>query len=267
LDPCELYRRHQRDISEIAEQVSRAQGLYGEESEDFLQDCHVHFLNNDCLVLRRYRGESSILTYIRAVVENRLLGYRERLFGKWRPSATARVLGAAATMLERLLLRDGLPFEAVCEIMLERGLAKTRVELEELVGRLPLRARRQRPQTLDDPDRPVDPVARERPDSDFERREHQRETTWIWECLRQAIASMPPSDRLSLTLRFRDGLTISAVADLQNIDRKVFFRRFRRLLKTVREALLSAGVAETLVRELLRDELSSGPEDDWERAQ
>jgi len=266
LDHCELYRRHQQDISDIADRVGRASGLYKkEEREDFVQDCHIHFLKDECAALRRYRGDSSVPTYIKVIVENLLLDYFSRVLGKWRPSVKARALGEAAMTFERLIVRDGLSFEAACEIMLERGLAKTRAELEDLFAQLPPKVRRQLPDSLDDPDHPIELVEPGRPDADLERREREKDAAEIWRKMRGISATFPSTDRLALTLRFRDGLTISAIADLLNVNRKVFFRRFERLLETMREALVAAGIDEARVRDLLEHGLPDLPEDDWEQ--
>ena len=56
-------------------------------------------------------------TYLTVVIHRLFLDYRIRLWGKWRPSAEAKRLGAVAIALERLIVRDGWSFEQAVEVL------------------------------------------------------------------------------------------------------------------------------------------------------
>ena len=68
-------------------------------------------------MLRRFEGRSSLTTYITVVVQRLFLDRRNRLWGKWRPSAEARRLGPTAVLLERLVSRDGWSAEQALETL------------------------------------------------------------------------------------------------------------------------------------------------------
>ena len=53
------------------------------------------------------RGRGSLNTYLRVVIERLVLDMRVTNWGKWRPSARARRLGAEAVLFEQLTVRDG----------------------------------------------------------------------------------------------------------------------------------------------------------------
>ena len=66
-------------------------------------------------------------------------------WGRWRPAAAARQVGPAAVLLERLVYRDGLPFDEACEVLRTRhGVQVSREELETCRRALPIRAARPR---------------------------------------------------------------------------------------------------------------------------
>ena len=70
--------------------VLRRRGQPGEDHGELLSDVCVHLLENDCAVLRKFRGASSLRTYLHTVTLRVLLDRRVRAWGKWRPSASAR---------------------------------------------------------------------------------------------------------------------------------------------------------------------------------
>src|SRR5215208_5464467 len=54
-------------------------------------------------VRRRFERRSSLPTYVTVVIQRLFLDYRNRLWGKWRPSSDAKRLGPTAMLLERLV--------------------------------------------------------------------------------------------------------------------------------------------------------------------
>ena len=104
-------------IDDVTAKVCRRHRLSAAESDDFQSDVHLHFIERNYEVLRRFEGRSSLTTYITVVVQRLFLDRRNRLWGKWRPSAEARRLGPTAILLERLVARDGWSAEQALETL------------------------------------------------------------------------------------------------------------------------------------------------------
>lgn len=71
------------------------------------------------------------------------LDYRNKLWGKWRPSAAARSLGGVALQLELLISRDGHSLAEAVEILkVNHQVGLDREVLEHIACQLPARLRR-----------------------------------------------------------------------------------------------------------------------------
>src|SRR5262245_9798638 len=105
-------------IDDVTLLVCRRHRLNGAEAEDFKAEVHLHFLERNSEVLRRFEGRSSLRTFLSVVINRLFLDYRNRLWGKWRPSADARRHGATAVLVERLVTRDGWALEQALEMLL-----------------------------------------------------------------------------------------------------------------------------------------------------
>ena len=123
--------------------VCRQRRLTRDEAHDLASDVHVRLLQHDAAVLRRYRGESSLHTFLVVVIQRVLLDARIARAGKWRPSAVARRLGRVAIHLERLVFYDGLSLAEAGPLVREHtGATHTDDELHFLLMLLPARRRR-----------------------------------------------------------------------------------------------------------------------------
>jgi len=99
--------------------LGRHGGLPANEADDFRSWALCKLIEDDYRILARWEGLSSFSTYLAAVLIHLLQDYRTHLWGKWRPSSAARRNGAAAILLERLLVRDRLPLVEAIRQMLE----------------------------------------------------------------------------------------------------------------------------------------------------
>src|SRR5262249_3140353 len=104
-------------IDDITGQVCRRHRLNGAEADDFRSEVRLHFIERDYEVLRKFEGRSSLPTYVNVVIQRLLLDFRNRQWGKWRPSADAKRLGPNAILLERLVVRDGWTTAEALETM------------------------------------------------------------------------------------------------------------------------------------------------------
>ena len=117
MDTHRLFLDNLALIERIVRTVGRRHHLSAVEQEDFAGFVSVRLLENDCAVLRKFRGKSSMWTYLAAVIERQLLDFIYERWGRWRPSATADSIGPVAVLLERLVTRDGHTLEEAMEII------------------------------------------------------------------------------------------------------------------------------------------------------
>ena len=234
-------------IERIIAATCRRNGLQGAEAEDFASTVKLHLIDNDYEVLRKFRGQAQLTTFLTTVIHNQLRDFRIRKWGRWRPSASARRLGTVAVQLETRLMRDGLTFpEAVGALRQNLQVAETEEELETLAAQLPVRF--QRRFTNDEalarmatPDAP-DPV---------QEAEQAERAKVVRGALAEALGELDEEDRLILRFRFEEGLMVSRIAPLLDLDQKALYRRIYGLLAALRGALKSRGVTWTEAAEAL----------------
>lgn len=94
-------------IDKISSLACAKHELWGVDAEDFAAWTKMRIIENDYAVLRRFRGESELKTYLASVVVRLLRDYVREHHGRWRPSATALRLGETAVELEQLVYREG----------------------------------------------------------------------------------------------------------------------------------------------------------------
>ena len=104
-------------IDAVVGQVCRRHHLTAAEGDDFASEVRLHIIERNYEPLRRFEGRSTLRTYLTVVVTRLFLDYRNRLWGKWRPSAEARRQGPQAILLERLVTRDGWTFDQALETL------------------------------------------------------------------------------------------------------------------------------------------------------
>lgn len=193
-------------------------------------------------LIRRFRAQATLETYLTSVAHHLLLDLRNRSWGRWRPCIAARQQGPLAVLFDRLIRRDGMTQEeAECWFRTAypgsdwSGLASLREQLP------------QRPRRTFVGDQAID-QCRSAPPVDL--RAHaeaagDRRRTLV--LLKRALRSLPPADRRLLIRRYGDGATVSSLADHGLGDAKPLYRRCERLLRTLRQALEHGGVTRESV--------------------
>ena len=244
-----LFVSHLALIERVSVHVCRRHHLRADDAEDFSSHVKVKVLEDDCAILRKFQGRSSLQTYLSVVVQRLFLDYRISAWGKWRPSAEAKRLGAVGMLLEQLTTRDGYSVDQACEVMrTNHQVEATRAELERMAERLPPRTPRRfegDAVLLDVPS--LDPPA----DQLLGAGQAAASGAVIGDALRRAMAGLDVQDRLVLTLRFEDGRTVAEIATMLRLDQKALYRRIERLLKELRTSLEQAGVERARVLEML----------------
>jgi RNA polymerase sigma factor for flagellar operon FliA len=239
-------------IERIVGALNRRYGLHGAAAEEFSSWVTLKLIENDYAVLRKFRGESALATYLTVVVAMLGRDYRAQQWGRWRPSAAARHRGEVAILLEALVYRDGLPFSSAVEMLRARlGTTMPERELIAMFRELPVRA----------PLRPVEVGAEllsESPgqhgaDDRIVSAERRVDREVALGALERAMTELAEEDRVILRLRFWQGLSIADIARALSLPQKPLYRRIERALEQMRARLEGGGLSEEAVRTLLSE--------------
>lgn len=244
-----VFLEHLGWIEKVAASACR-KNAWATEAEDFAAWVKMKMMEDDYAVLRKFRGESEVKTYITTVVVRYFHNYSRERRGRWRPSAAAERLGPPAGELEMLVRRDGYPLRQAAEQLRTAGRTTlSDVELARLLARIPERA----------PLRPVEvgaePVlAAEDPSRADERvvaSESEAERSALTDALKRAMGELEPEERMIVRMHFGDGRSLADVARTLGVDQKPLYRLVPRLRERLRERLVAEGVSAAVVRALL----------------
>jgi RNA polymerase sigma factor (sigma-70 family) len=235
-----LFLNQLSTIQSVLAAVARQHRFSPEDAEEFKSTALLRIIDHDYGVMRKFRGQCSWRTYLTVTVQRIYLDFRIAQWGKWRPSAVTRRGGDIAVLLERLTVRDGLTFGEACAVLeIDRGLTVDRDTLARIYSTF---RRRVRPRLVSDAG-----LAETLPASDLA--DPQMANAVIDETMAIAIASLETAlsalsaeDRLLLQLRFGDDMTVAEVARTLKCDQKGLYRRYERLLLTLRRDLEAAGI-------------------------
>jgi len=227
-------------LAQTLRDVARARRLSPDDAQDFIQTAQVRLLERNYDVFERFTGRSSLRTYLTVVVTRLLLDWRNSVYGKWRPSAVAVRLGKTAVALERLIARDGYaPSEAI-EHMLGRPDAPSRDDLQRITEALPFRQRTRlvSEEILQD----MGGIWFEDPLDAAEQRQTERR---IQHALAAALTQLPAEERWLIHVRYKQHRSVQALAQILHTDPKRLYRRFDRALRSLRRAMIAAGVTRS----------------------
>lgn len=236
-------------IDRATSALSRRAGLHGADAEDFASWVRLRLIEDDYAILRKFRGESSLQTYIAVVTTMLLREYRVRSRGRWRPSARARRLGTTAVRLETLVYRDGQSLDCATQILRSAEAAElSDREVAELFRQLP---RRQ-------PPRPVVIAALpdDAPDPDTADATVLNDEAVAWarvaeDGLVRALACLSDEDQLIVRMHFWESLSIADIARALRLPQKPLYRRLERALVVLRRRLEISGVTRRHAQLLL----------------
>ncbi|HET6764428.1 MAG TPA: sigma-70 family RNA polymerase sigma factor [Longimicrobiaceae bacterium] len=248
-----LFVQHLPVIDRIVASLCRRHGVAGDDADDFGSWARMRLVEDDYGILRKFRGESALATYLVVVLGMLFREYRVARWGRWRPSAAARRLGSVAVRLETLVYRDGCTRAQAIEIVRTAGeAAMDDAELRRLFAQLPARTR-SRPVPAGEAALdalPADCAA----DDGVAHHEAVQLRARLEEALEREIERLPPDDRRVLRLRFWHGLSVADTARALAIEQKPLYRRIERALAELRKGLEAAGISREELRELLMDQ-------------
>jgi len=233
-----LYSEHADSIESVLAYIRRANRLSADAGDEFCASARLRLLEDDCAVLRKFRGQSSFKTYLVIVLQRQFLDWRAAEWGRWRPSTEARRLGPIAIELSKLVLRDGMEYEQAARLLIAKGLATSEAECDGVWTQL--KKRRQR--SFVDLDE-VEELSTHSADPVEHEQDRSRRNAVVL-ALRSARAGLPPADQLILKLRLESGFTVARIAKLQGADQKALYRRFEQIYRDLKKAMTAAGVSE-----------------------
>jgi RNA polymerase sigma factor (sigma-70 family) len=233
--------------------VCRRHAMEHADTEDFVSWATLRLVEHDYAILRQFRGECAVRTYLVVVVAMLHREYRTRSWGRWRPSAAARRAGAVALRLEALVHRDGHTLREAA--LLLRTAGETDLSTRELAALLATLPRRTRGRLIE----LVDAVATEIPDARAGAsaeacvlvEQLRRERNAFEAALDAAMATLPSEEQVLVRMRFWDGMTVADIARARGLPQKPLYRRLERALATLRRSLERSGLSWHEVRALL----------------
>ena len=210
--------------------------------EDFRAWAFTRIIENDYRKLGGYRGRGPLKCFLAAVVARLGMDYCDKLWGKWRPTATARQLGLPAIELERLLIRDQVAWsEAVQLIAQSQGTSESK--LETFYGLLPNRPPRR---FEDEESLRLVAAPQGNPQQGLLLEEKQKQWKTVQDVLEQALAKLPTQERLIVKLHFEDGLPLSKIRQMLDLPENIYHLKDR-ILKKLQQDLKGKGVQPEVI--------------------
>jgi RNA polymerase sigma factor for flagellar operon FliA len=228
------------DIGRAIALVCRQVRLHGTDAQDFASDAHVALLADDCAILRKYQGRSSVTSYV-AVVLRRLFVDQKRANGRWHASAEAVRGGDAAMLIERLLIHEQMPLTDALALTTAQHPDAGIAALEAIAAALPVRAPRVRITPISEADEER-LAGRSRSDERAAANDLERTRARASSAVRAAFGAMSAEDRVILRLRFVKDVAVSDIARSLGLQQRPLYRRIETLLARLRAALETAGV-------------------------
>jgi RNA polymerase sigma factor for flagellar operon FliA len=224
-------------IDQIVRTTVRRRHMSTVEGEDFAGFVRLRLVEDDYAILRKFQNRSTLWTYLAAVIERLSLDFYTARWGRWRPSAMAERLGPIATLLERMVGRDGHTLEEAMEMVrTNHAAAESYAELRRLWAELPVRVKHT--------EVGEEAAAGVRSDasaaSAVDDAERQARLDRLGEVLQASLAAMPAKDRVLIGLRFDHDLPITDISKLTGQSVATLHRRLEASLKELRQALARA---------------------------
>lgn len=255
-----LFVEHLPYIERAIAAVTRVMSLRGDDAEEFGSWAKERLWDRDYALLRKWRGESQLTTYLATVITNLGREFRVKRWGRWRPSAAARHGGPLAVRLESLVVRDGMRVEEAAEYLRTRdGLTISDREVAAIVATFPVRTRARR---TEDADVAIESVpGDDTADANVDHEEDAADRDAVYATLRDAMRALPSLDAVILTMHIVGGHSLADVARALNIAQKPLYRMRDAALRRLLDALQARGVTRERVQAFLGAPLEPLPDD------
>ncbi|HSU14725.1 MAG TPA: hypothetical protein VLK66_11540 [Longimicrobium sp.] len=252
MDPRTLFLDSLPAIEGIAASICRMYSVWGDDAEEFASWAKERLMEDDYAVLRKYRGESELNTFLTVVVTRLFHAHTRERLGRWRPSAVAERLGQVAKDLEVLVNRDGCTLQEAGERLRTSGRTDmSDIELARLLARLPARS----------PLRPVevgaDPLdlspAASRADERIQAEEMERQRRTVRAALFRAMRTLKPEERVIVRMNLADGRSVADVARALKLDQRALYRRIERLRQQLKVSMENQGISGGDVHDMFEE--------------
>jgi RNA polymerase sigma factor for flagellar operon FliA len=248
-DPGTTLVTYREWIAKVAGITCRRNSVWGDDAEDFASLALMKVMEDDYAVLRKFRGECDIKTYLATVVVRHFHEYARQQWGRWRHSARAEQLGEPAKTLEAMVHRDGCTLREAIEILHTSGRSTLpSAELTRIFAQLP----RREPRPASAGAAPLESLSgASEADASAARAEASTRCRAVMEALSRALGGLAPDDRVLVRGRFGEGRSVADIARMLGTEQAPLYRRSDRLRAQLRRHLEEAGVRREDVAECL----------------
>lgn len=229
----DLLAQKRPHVERVIQDLARRHYLASTEIQEFRGAVERALERNQYELLKAFDGRCTWETYLDTVVTRQFFLFQAAMWGQWRPSNTALRTGAAAVLLEELVVRDRFSVgDAIDWMRTSHRVDQPRPKLQQMAERLGLcAAPGRRPAAVPTPS-PVDADLRA--------------------VLGEALASLSADDRLVVELRFRDSQPLTRIAAVLNLAARPLQRRIDAITQTLRDVLRARGIDAVDIETLLR---------------
>jgi len=243
-----LFLSHLKAIERISWFACSENRLQGADAEDFISCVKLKLIENDYHVIRLWARRSSFPTYITTIIHRIAIDQLVQRHGKWRPSVAASETGGYAVLFERLIYRDRLPPSEAMRRVQSEFVEISTAELERL--RATLRRRSLRP--VEEPiEKSAELAVSDSAEDYLLDKERARLAGKVSSILSEELLQCSAEDRLIAKWHFCDHCKVSTIARSLKIDQMHLYRRIRRLLDRLRNALADGGISSGDARDLI----------------
>ncbi|HVR38725.1 MAG TPA: sigma-70 family RNA polymerase sigma factor [Thermoanaerobaculia bacterium] len=254
--PEEIFHANLALVDRVIAAVCRRAGLRDADAEDFASIAKLELIENDYAILRGFEGRAPLGAFLTVVVQRILTRERLRIWGRWHPSAEAERLGAAAVLLEKLIVHEKRPLGEAIPIVCASDPSLDRARVRELADRLPLRAARPRLVPLAEDEHQF--AASDAADARAQEAETRRMSERAAQVVRETMETLSLQDRMLLKFHFGAELSIAETSRLLGVPQRPLYRRVEALLRQLRGALEREGVGAAVVEDLISAGVSEG---------
>lgn len=247
--PEQLFLSHLPFIEKLALGVARRSKASLEEAEEFSSDFKYKLIQDSYAVIRKFQGKAKFKTYLTTVATHAFRDFRDKRWGKWRPSAEAIRLGPVALRLEELLDKEGRGFDEACEILrTNHRVEESRRELEEIWKRLPPKT----PRRMEGEEKLQEmPAPMQRPEDKVLDRELRETRKRVDIALTKVLNNLPAEDRLIVRMGIVEEFKVVDIGRRLCLEQKPLYRRLDKILARLRSDLEREGVRWEQVSDLL----------------
>jgi RNA polymerase sigma factor (sigma-70 family) len=247
-EPIDLYSDNSETIEAVLAHVRRRHLLSPDAAEEFSSWARLRLIEDDGAILRKFRGQSTLRTYLTTVLVHLFLDWRNAQWGRWRPTALARRLGPLAIELERLVLRDGRDYDEAVEMLLSIRAAASRAQCDELWAQL----KRQPTRKMTSTDALADVPSPEESHAQVDFESVQQKSDRVAAALRRSLRSLDSHEQIILRLCYVDRFTAKQIGAVLHLEAKPLYRRIEQIEAKLGALLVADGLSKEEVLELFR---------------